>query len=335
MIYEPANPDSIPYNIFGAIYDLDDVDEQNESLEQLALQLMPDKEKSNSDATEFFTQEGRKILTSAFIAFYHQGKDFVEICELIIRNGWKELFNMIDETNNFNAIQYINSFAGGNEKNTAGCKQAVDKVLKLFATNEKVKKTLRRPKKEEESFTPKELESHNVFVIVEDSKLKLYSPLLRIITSQCMEFFSNRQNNKKPTILFSIDEFASFGRMEITEALRKLRKKGIRIMVLTQSMADIDMIYGRDERMSMMNNFRFCVLLGITDNDTQEYFSKLIGHKEVTKYSKSKSANNVTTSESQSRERIIEAEDLAHLGNKVVLLHPDGYILLKKNFYYK
>ena len=242
---------------------------------------------------------------------------------------------MIDETNTFNAIQYINSFAGGNEKNTAGCKQAVDKVLKLFATNEKVKKTLRRPKKEEESFTPKELESHNVFVIVEDSKLKLYSPLLRIITSQCMEFFSNRQNNKKPTILFSIDEFASFGRMEITEALRKLRKKGIRIMVLTQSMADIDMIYGRDERMSMMNNFRFCVILGITDNDTQEYFSKLIGHKEVTKYSKSKSANNVTTSESQSRERIIEAEDLAHLGNKVVLLHPDGYILLKKNFYYK
>ncbi len=73
------------------------------------------------------------------------------------------------------------------KKITAGCKQAVDKVLKLFATNEKVKKTLRRPKKEE-SFTPKELESHNVFVIVEDSKLKLYSPLLRIITSQCMEF---------------------------------------------------------------------------------------------------------------------------------------------------
>ena len=335
MIYEPANPDSIPYNIFGAIDDLNDVDEQNETLEQLALQLMPDKEKSNSDATEFFTQEGRKILTSAFIAFYHQGKDFVEICELIIRSSWKDLFNLIDDTDNFNAIQYINSFAGGNEKNTAGCKQAVDKVLKLFATNEKVKKTLLRPKKDEESFIPKELESHNIFVIVEDSKLKLYSPLLRIITSQCMEFFSNRQNNKKPTILFSIDEFASFGRMEITEALRKLRKKGIRIMVLTQSMADIDLIYGKDERMAIMNNFRFKVILGVDDNDTQEYFSKLIGHKEVTKYSKSKSTNNITTSESQSKERIIEAEDLAHLGNKIVLLHPDGYILLKKNFYYK
>ena len=329
MIYEPANPDSIPYNIFGAI------DEQNEALEQLALQLMPDKEKSNSDATEFFTQEGRKILTSAFIAFYHREKDFVEICELIIRSSWKDLFNLIDDTNNFNAIQYINSFAGGNEKNTAGCKQAVDKVLKLFATNAKVKRSLRRPNQDEPAFTPKELEYHNVFVIVEDSKLKLYSPLLRIITSQCMEFFSNRQNYKKPTILFCIDEFASFGRMEITEALRKLRKKGIRIMVLTQSMADIDMIYGRDERMSMMNNFRFNVILGIVEHDTQEYFSLLIGHEVVTKYSKSKSANNVTTSESQSKERIVQAEDLAHLGNKIILLHPDGFLWVRKNFYYK
>ena len=335
MIYEPANPDSIPYNIFGAIDDLDDVDEQNEALEQLALQLMPDKEKSNSDATEFFTQEGRKILTSAFIAFYHREKDFVEICELIIRSSWKDLFNLIDDTNNFNAIQYINSFAGGNEKNTAGCKQAVDKVLKLFATNAKVKRSLRRPNQDEPAFTPKELEYHNVFVIVEDSKLKLYSPLLRIITSQCMEFFSNRQNYKKPTILFCIDEFASFGRMEITEALRKLRKKGIRIMVLTQSMADIDMIYGRDERMSMMNNFRFNVILGIVEHDTQEYFSLLIGHEVVTKYSKSKSANNVTTSESQSNERIVQAEDLAHLGNKIILLHPDGFLWVRKNFYYK
>lgn len=335
MIYEPANPDSIPYNIFGAIDDLDDVDEQNEALEQLALQLMPDKEKSNSDATEFFTQEGRKILTSAFIAFYHREKDFVEICELIIRSSWKDLFNLIDDTNNFNAIQYINSFAGGNEKNTAGCKQAVDKVLKLFATNAKVKRSLRRPNQDEPAFTPKELEYHNVFVIVEDSKLKLYSPLLRIITSQYMEFFSNRQNYKKPTILFCIDEFASFGRMEITEALRKLRKKGIRIMVLTQSMADIDMIYGRDERMSMMNNFRFNVILGIVDHDTQEYFSLLIGHEVVTKYSKSKSANNVTTSESQSKERIVQAEDLAHLGNKIILLHPDGFLWVRKNFYYK
>ena len=61
-------------------------------------------------------------------------------------------------------------------------------------------------------------------------------------------------------ILFCLDEFASFGKLQITEALRKLRKRHIRIMVLTQSLADLDMIYGKDERKGMLGNFKlpFC-----------------------------------------------------------------------------
>lgn len=334
LVYEPANPQSNPYNIFSTIDDLDDIDDQNEALEQLALLLMPTKTKSNSDATEFFTEEGQKILTASLIAFYHQGEDFVEICETINQNSWQDLFNLIDATENKKAIEYINSFAGANEKNTAGCKQTVDKVLKLFATNEKVKKTLRRPDNGV-AFAPKVLESKKVFVIIDDSKLKLYSPLLRIITAQCMEFFSTRENYKDPMILFALDEFASYGKMDIIEALRKLRKKNVRIFPLTQSLADLDLIYGRDERMAMMNNFSLKVVLGAADSDTQEYFSRLIGNKEVTKTSISKNANYVTTSESQQKERIVDPEKLGRLGNKIVLLHPDGHIVLKKNFYYK
>lgn len=73
-------------------------------------------------------------------------------------------------------------------------------------------------------------------------------------------------------ILFCLDEFASFGKLQITEALRKLRKRHIRIMVLTQSLADLDMIYGKDERKAMLGNFKFTVLLGCKDTETQEYF---------------------------------------------------------------
>ena len=51
-------------------------------------------------------------------------------------------------------------------------------------------------------------------------------------------------------ILFCLDEFASFGKLQITEALRKLRKRHIRIMVLTQSLADLvyDLRQRRTER---------------------------------------------------------------------------------------
>lgn len=334
MIYEPANPNSVPYNIFGTIDQMDDEDDRNEALEEIAFLLMPDDERM-SDTSKFFQVEGRKILTAALIAFYRMGMDFIPICEKIVRSGWKDLFQAIDETGYEKATQYINSFQGASEQNTAGCKQACDMVLKLFATNEKVKKTIRRPSDGEKDFMPARIENHNVFVVVEDSKLKIYAPLLHIIMAQSLEYFSQRSSEKKHTILFCLDEFASLGKMEITDALRKLRKKRIRIMMLTQSMADIDLIYGRDERMAMMNNYRFKVVLGASDTDTQEYFAKLIGYQDTKKYSKSKSASQTTQIESEAKEWAVEPAELDRLKKELVLLHPDGYMKLKKNFYYK
>ena len=79
--------------------------------------------------------------------------------------------------------------------------------------------------------------------------------------------------------MFCLDEFASFGKLQIVESLRKLRKRRIRILVLTQSLADLDMIYGKDERKAMLGNFKFTVLLGCKDTETQDYFSKMIGDK--------------------------------------------------------
>ena len=81
-----------------------------------------------------------------------------------MRSGWKDLFRAIDETGYEKATQYINSFEGASEQNTAGCKQSCDIVLKLFATNEKVKKTIRRPSVGEIDFLPARIENHNVFV---------------------------------------------------------------------------------------------------------------------------------------------------------------------------
>lgn len=334
MIYEPANFESIPYNIFGPIDQLQNEDDKNESLEALAFLMMPDDEKM-ADAGKFFNTEGRKILTASLIAFYHDGMDFIPICEKIMRSSWQDLFTCIDETEYEKATQYINSFAGASEQNTAGCKQAVDAIIKLFASNERIKRTIRRPYSGEISFTPSELETHNVFIIIDDSKLKLYAPLLHIITAQSLEYFSNRSNDSKTTILFCLDEFASLGKMEITDALRKLRKKHIRIIMLTQSMADIDLLYGHDERMAMMNNYRFKVVLGADDTDTQEYFAKLIGYKKTKKLSVSSNSRQTTHTESEDKEWAIEPAELARLGKKLVLLHPDGYIKLKKNFYYE
>lgn len=335
IVYTPSNPKSTPYNIFGPIDGLAEQDDKNEKLEQLALLLMPEEEKAN-DASKFFTTEGRKILTASFIAFYHKGMDFVEICEKVFSSSWKSLFSEIDETKNQKAIQYINSFVGASEQNTSGCKQAADAAIKLFATNERVKNTIRRPMYQNIAYEPTRLEKYNVFVNVEDSKLELYAPLLNIITSQTLEYLSDRKiKNDSKTILLCLDEFASLGKLEITSALRKLRKKLCRIMLLTQSMADIDLIYGRNERMAMMNNFRFKAILGADDTDTQEYFAKLIGRVENRRESVIRSENGTSYTESPIKEYAVDPETLGRLGKELILLYPDGWVKLRKNFYYQ
>ena len=140
--YKPGTHGSIPYNIFHQVDQIDDLDDINEELEKLTYLLLPDDPKANSNA-QYFITEGRKILTASFIAFYSLGYDFIEICEKIMNKSYKDLFNAIDRTKNTKAMQYINSFEGTNEQNIAGCKQSADLAVKIFATNEKIKKSIR------------------------------------------------------------------------------------------------------------------------------------------------------------------------------------------------
>lgn len=102
-------------------------------------------------------------------------------------------------------------------------------ALKLFATNEKIKNALRKATSYEPSICPATLETNSIYIFIPDEKLKIYGDLLRIITAQSMEYFSARLKENKQMILFCLDEFASFGKLQITESLRKLRKRHTKV----------------------------------------------------------------------------------------------------------
>lgn len=326
LVFEPLNPESIPYNIFAIIDEMQDTSLQDEALEQLALLLMPPIVGAASDTSTYFLDEGRKLLTAALIAFYHAGLDFSKICRLILSLPFEGLRSKILATRNRKAALYVNSFSGVNEKNAAGCKQACDRAITLFATNDIIAKNIRRPNQGEASFSPHEISTHNVFVIIPDERLNLLGPLLRIIVAQSLNFFAGRSLDDKTPILFCLDEFASFGKLDMLDALRKLRKRHIRIMILTQALADIDMIYGQAERNAMLNNFKFKVILGIEDRDTQRYFSDLIGSESVPNDRSPTGYTDVVA---------VKPYELGHLRDELILIHPDGYMRLKKDYYFK
>jgi len=325
LIYEPLNPNSVPYNIFAIIDEMDSVSSQDEALEQLALLLMPPL-RGESNAASFYNNEGRKLLTGALIAFYHVGTDFIQICQLILSLSFQELVELILATQNRKAAFFVKSFFNTDEQNSAGCKQTCDRAITLFATNDILAKTIRRPNPGEACFSPHEIATHNTFIIIPDERLTLLGPLMRIIVSQSMNFFAGRDLNETTPILFCLDEFASFGKLDMMDALRKLRKRHIRIMILTQALADIDMIYGSDERNAMLNNFKFKVVLGIEDRDTQRYFSDLIGKERIP---------NEKSPTGYTEVLAVEPYELGRLRDELILIHPDGYMRLKKNYYFR
>lgn len=324
IIFDPTAENCIPYDVFASINAVTDETERQERLEQLAYLLLPDKA-NDSEAGIFFCKNGRKMITAALICYYGMGWGFVQICEFFLGHDWRGLLNDIVKQQNPIANMFISSFVGASEQNTAGCKQAADDALKLFATNEKIKNALRKVPSYEKAISPATLETSSVYIYIPDEKLKIYGDLLRIITAQSMEYFSSRPPENKQTILFCLDEFASFGKLQIVEGLRKLRKRRIRILVLTQSLADLDMIYGKDERIAMLSNFKFTVILGCKDTETQEYFSKMIGEKRSL----------LATDPSQKPQPIIKPADLAHLEQDLFVICDDGAIRLRKNFYFK
>lgn len=339
LVFEPEDNQTIPYNVFSMIDKMDDIDKKNEALCQLAILLMPETPNMNDNA-KFFLMNGRKILMASLIAFYHENLDFCEICRKVVSSSWQSLFNEIDEIGNQEAILYINGFVGANEANTSGCYQQACEAVDLFATNRNVIGSVRRPSKGEMALEPSYIENCNIFVIVQDEKLELYSPLMNIIVSQFMQYISSRvvEKGKSKTILLALDEYASLhiDSGMILEATRKYRKRLCRLMILTQNLADLIILYGQNVTRGLIGNFDYKVLLGgIGDLESLETFAKLIGYKETTKRSVSKSSTGTSRTESEDKEYIIEPSELDRLGDDMILISPEGYFRLQKNFYFK
>lgn len=337
LVFNVEDPNTIPYNIFSSI-DLEPIYEiKNELLEKLAYLIMPDLNTAD-EAGKFFLENGRSMLCGALIAYYHQNLDFVPICQKILSTDYQNLLYDIVNIGNADAIRYISSFSGANEKNSAGCKQCMDGHIKLYATNFHMKDALHRPRLNEPCITPDLLKSHSLFFCIPDAKTDLYGSLLGLITAQTFDYCAARPNGENPTILFLLDEFASLriGSSDILNAIRKYRKKNIRIMILTQSLIDLDILYNDKIRDSILNNTKYKVVLGITDPVSQKYFSDIIGQHSVPELSTTISNTNTSTSYSSRKEYIVPPEDFGKLKSDLYVICDNGrFAKYQKNFYYK
>lgn len=107
-------------------------------------------------------------------------------------------------------------------------------------------------------------------------------------------------------------------------------------MILTQALTDIDILYGKDIRESILGNVKFKVILGITDPKSQQYFADIIGMRDYRVKSTSFSHGATNTTYSVRRDYRVPPEEFGRLGDELYVIGDDGsYIRLEKNYYFK
>lgn len=308
-----------------------------EQLIKIASQMIPIlKDGEAEGGVVFFNNGAHDIIAASLIAGYFDGMDFCDICLSIYKHSWRKHFEWIDRMECEEASDLLGQFEGIKDEHKSGCMGTAKSTVQCIASNTNVRSFLHRPKQingvNEPYYTPRLLEKYSVFYVVNDGEdFDLYAPLTRLVISQTMEYLQNRDMKKaNHTILLTLDEYSSLNMAkETTAAAKKYRKKKVRLLVLTQSIADMDLMtrQGNTASRATIDNFPYLVVMAAQDPESQLYFANMLGKHEVAV--KDSQGNYVT------KEKYwINPPEFRKFKHHFLLIHDSGHMILGKCYYH-
>lgn len=331
-IFNPSSSDTINYDPMKA---LNEGGNRVQTAQSIAKAIIP----LPSDVKDpFWITSAQNLLTSALLHYCNE-LDFPKIMRKVQGTNIDELIKILSNSQDEDSKLFANPLSGLETKVTSGIFTEISNNIVTFATDTDLQNAL---KSSSNSISPSDLEKgHDIFIRIPEDKLDLWKNLLAVIVTQFLKSFERRADRNDKPILLILDEFARLGKIDgIMNALSTLRSKNVHIMILTQSLAQLDVIYNRDNRKVIADNCSYKVVLSATDVETQDYFSKLVGTHDVRK--KSQSTNFDVTginkggghTVAEQEKKIIKPEEFAYL-KKPVLFTPYGFFRPKKAPYYE
>jgi type IV secretion system protein VirD4 len=119
----------------------------------------------------------------------------------------------------------------------------------------------------------------SLYLVVPPSDLSRTKPLIRLILNQLGKRLAEKLN-KKHSVLMLLDEFPTLGRLDFFEtALSYLAGYKVRCLLITQSLAQLDNVYGRNN--SVMANCSTRICFAPNDIKTAQTIARLLGEATV------------------------------------------------------
>jgi type IV secretion system protein VirD4 len=320
------NPMSLDTYGFDPFYLLRESDNPAQDAKEIALAII--QEPANAK-DPFWVKSAQNLLTAFLLHYNYEGQSFVETVTQILANPVAQHVKYVyEETKSEAALLYISQFVSMDNKTLSGIFAEVSSHIMIFGTDEHIKAALSK----ENNISPQDLEQGiDIFLSIPEDKLDQWKALFTLIVNQFLKHFERRPDNNACPILFLLDEFARLGKIDtISTALTTLRSKKITIALIIQSLAQLDYLYGRELRRVILDNCNYKAILGASDAETQEYFSRLVGTAETTQTGHSTSyapnedeERGHTVSQHTAEHRVMRPHEFGTLKD-VVLLTPWG-----------
>lgn len=227
----------------------------------------------------FWAQSAQGIFAAAVLEAAHSGETFCAVAERICMTPAEQLIAELQESP-VKGTRLLSSVGlDMPEKTLGGVMAELKSKLLTLASDEQIAEATSRS-----DFTAESLEDGaTIYLRIPEHLIQQYKELWAVIINQFISHLTKRPDKvAEPEIMMLLDEMPRLGEIPIlTDALATLRSKRVSILMLVQSMAQLDMLYGPDRRKVIADNCKFKFVLSASDPETQKYFADLAGQQTV------------------------------------------------------
>lgn len=281
--------------------------------QELARILIPKSDKGDP----FWVESAQSLLSAYIYSGYLIGTTLTDIARTLCKTPVEDLVEYCRNHDDMKVQMLASIVYDMPEKTLGGVMSTLKSKLITLATDDGLDHVT-----SESTFKLTDLEQPTtIYIQIAEDKIDQYKDLLTIMISQTLKTFERRSEDATLPILVGIDEMPRLGKIEgLSNALATLRSKNIHILSIIQSLAQLDLVYSKDNRKIILDNCRFKYVLSATDVETQKYFSDLSGQKRVMSKSWNE-GNGMLGSDGRSETSVplIRPEDFAHLDQPVLL----------------
>lgn len=310
------------------------------NIREIALAIIPNRPNDNQP---FWAETERGVFEAALLFYHNLELSFPEIVCKITSSTMTELCEELSYSDDVSVKMLLGEVAMMKPETLACIDRGLRNHLMPFATDPWISHALRGKREDGECFSWKDLLKNNIFLCFREDRIEqwggvavlMYTQLIRFLERRPDKFSEEGKNNDQ--ILLLLDEFPRFGKLEaIASAISTLRSKNTNICLMIQSLAQLDQIYGAENRRIICDNCQYKAVLRVDDPETQAYVAKLIGsyvhpqHGISQQFSFDAECTGLSVQSNEIRDNLIQPEELATLKD-VLLLTPDGFCRVSKS----